>query len=313
MIKVMVVIYGLVMFVPTVETVDGIQRTELAAIFVKSHGSETAKHTSKLHKLTDEGLVQVPLPSTDFQIRIENGTTESVDLSARDTFADLSPLFSSPDDARTRRDCVDPSQDCSDHSGKDLTHGWVTIQGKWVIKPATYCCGLRLPLGNHDWARFSFHDPANTDLPKTGKPLATALILEALANKDDLKVLLGTSEVPLAVIDDPGVCRRWTGSDTPCAILLIGNTTEDHRGCPNGNCRFDRHFARLFHLSQGPPQSHPAKLPYVTSAPLCPQPDELRDEACLDRIVAAVESQNNEGRNMPSVRCPPAFADGPDT
>lgn len=317
MIKVMVVIYGLVMFVPTVKTVDGVQRTELTAIFVK--GEEVGgSHMPAFRWVTGDSDVQeppwTPAPGNDFEALIKSPFSGNVGLTAKNHFPELS--FLAPN-RPIRRGCLQANGHCRDlETDSDLTHGVALFQGEWRTREATYCCGFARPLGDHDRAVVRFPHASGSDSHYNDSlEAATALILEidVPASKwNDFEAVYGgmnQKQTPLK----KAACLKWIGSRwmSPdvdgCAILLMGNPSTHAHQCHRSDCRFDKHFSAFYLLTTRPGNAAGRLLPYVVNDAQCPEPHVMEDEECRNQLNSWLSSPLDV-LNMPSVRCPPAFA-----
>lgn len=326
MIKVLVVIYGLVLFVPTGET-NGKAET-LKAVFVKGGHDGTAEHTPIVRYVKEDGKLSDPwtLPlADDFAISVLHTAGGVVHLDERERFISLGDLVAPRTNARIQRECLsknDPFMgECTRRGEQDLTHGVVTFVGEWRTRAASYCCGLRFPVGDHDHVRYQFLGLADPPgINDRGQPVATALVLETLAAPEDLQVLLGNGTVVLPRLSEE-LCLRVTGDDDhECMVLVMGNPpVPSPDECVGTGCRRDRHFADFYDLATTPPvDSARRKVPYAVSQNVsCPCPDIDSNIYCLDLVGTwetpqALPSKSKKGPtgrlNWPSVRCPPAFA-----
>lgn len=315
MIEVMVVIYGLVMFVPTgsgSQNCDHAKRIgctaeQLTAIFVNGGNHVGGMHQPIIQWLGTDGNLQVKWPLTaDFQVVVENPEAGLIGLDAWTAFPRLGAFSSS----RVPPNCLKHDGVC-ESGRKDLTYGVATFSGKWTAAGATHCCGFKLPVGDYDQARVKFPRADGTEPDTFGeRPIATALVLRTTLNDtqwQNLKVMLGQSDqkgTPLS----GGACEQWISAGTKrCAVLVMGNPPTEYAPCVGTKCRYDHHFSAFYLLMQDGGDQSARRIPYVTGSAICPHPDAVRDLDCLSANLAWVEYPL-EPQNMPSVRCPPAFA-----
>lgn len=316
MIKVMVVIYGLVMFVPTGDGSQdcdhvsqfGCTAAKLTAVFVDGGDHVDGEHEPIIRWVQSEGeLGEDWRPPADFDIAVESPLAGPIELQALTTFPHLG-AFSS---RRVPASCLDPGGVCKANN-KDLTFGVATFSGSWTAAGATYCCGFKLPIGDYDRARIKFPRTDRTQPDTFGeRPIATALALTTTlddAQWQDLKVTLGQTDkkqVPLT----GGACERWLGAGVDkCAVLVMGNPPTEYAPCSGTACRYDHHFSAFYLLTQDRGDMNAWRIPYVTGSAKCPEPHPAaRDQECWSANVAWSEDRL-EPQNMPSVRCPPTFA-----
>lgn len=307
MIKVMVVIYGLVMFVPQAE--KGGAATTLTALFVDSeHHINDTVHRPVIQWVQEETLGEPWDISgeSDFAISITSPRDGGIHLGVRPSFPQLSTLTRS----RVMDECLEPNGDCRS-SSSDLTQGLARFSGAWAADDATYCCGFKLPIGDHDEATFKFPRSNGTDPDMLGnRQISTALVLTAELSEEeweDFGVSLNGVSMKEGPISEQG-CVAWLGSPQRCAILLVGNQPVEHGDCHEKGCRFDLHFSVFHLLTKIPDLAERRRLPYVTSNEQCPTPDEAIDHECLLRSHRWAEWDKVDPFNMPAVRCPPTFA-----
>lgn len=313
----MVVIYGLVMFVPTGE-VDGTAE-KLTAIFVDGGSHVHAEHRPIARWAVGARELDDPweLPTDkDFLITIANGAAGGVDLGARPKFSQIASLFTHRDRASIEPGCLEPGGSCSKR-GDDLTQGHATFTGEWGTWEATYCCGLPLPVTDHDEAMFDFRRSAggNAHGDVGSAQLGTALAMMAdVASLDEVTVIWDDEQQDLYRLDETA-CKAWFGETSgveECAVLVMGNPPVAYHECKGNECRLDRHYSAFYRLAEDPPTRLNRWLPYVRANELCPVPDVDRQDDCLALFPAAQNPRSKPGKlNMPSVRCPPAFGEPP--
>lgn len=291
MIKVMIVFYGLVMFVPH----DG----GLRVLFIdgQRHMPKHGEHMPTSQVVLQDGTIVEPWAlGNEFKIQIQ-GPAGTVDHSAQADFAQLEELFTYTSRGLVRKKCLHDDPSCRKIDG-DIVRGWTHIQGAWSTKPATHCNGSwNPPIKFDDTATFEFRRTA-TGPPRDGDPrlLATALRLDAEVSEDELAhmVRIGDSEQKLDWITGP-TCQKWLGEPADrCIILLIGNPPGAEARCESGYCPFDEHFTGLYRPTLDPPWQMNRWLPYILTNYECPEG--------YPRWSA------EEKRNHPAPRCPPTYA-----
>lgn len=319
MVKVMVVIYGLVMFVPAGEA-DGTAE-KLTAIFVDGGSHVHAEHEPIVRWAVGARELGEPWELStdkDFSINISNTAADGVDLGARPKFSQIETLFTHRDRAWVEPGCLKPTGSCS-KGDDDLTQGHAIFSGEWTTREATYCCGLPLPVGDYDEGTFEFRrSPGGNAHGDFGKgELGTALSMIAdVGSLDDIAILWEGRPQSLHRLDETA-CKEWFGEQsgvTSCAVLVMGNPPTTYHECKGDECRLDSHFSAFYRLAEDPPVRWNRWFPYLSSNERCPLPAIDRDDACLEMSVRLAEVGSKRGKepekpeNMPSVRCPPAFA-----
>lgn len=312
MIKVMVVIYGLVMLVPQGAEVANCSDQKCRAETLTAILLESDTHQPMIRWVDGNGGLEPPwdLPEateSDFQVTVTAPGT-LLDLDDWTWFPRIHELATT----RMTRGCLTPDGSCSD-LGKDLTHGMITFSGGWGVSPATYCHGFQLPIGYHDKANMKFPRFNGDDRDRYGeRKIGTAIVLtrtlESEAEWADLRVELGgVSQKPDQRLEKE-VCRKWMGEGVEsCAILILGNRPQKPMKCSgHEDCRHDRHFADFYLLTTEPGSQSDRRIPYVTGSARCPTPDIDSNDLALYEMSAWLDLFM-EPRNMPSVRCPPAF------
>lgn len=309
MIKVMVVLYGMVMFVP-VDEMDGKAR-QLTVLFVDggSHVPD-AEHEPVVRAVAEDGELgpEWPLPEEfEIVVREEAHADPKIDLRVRDDFAPLRKLFTYEERGYVWDDCLMNAGSCR-RSGDDLVRGTATFEGEWSTRPATYCGGWKLPVDDYDEAELEFRRSVSGDAHDAmePKPLATALVLETeVRSLDDLAVTLDGFPMPLEALRD-APCQRWIPehpSREECLILVMGSPPKEPlEDCTGQACYFDSHFSAFYRVTLDPPTQWNRWMPFVVTTDRCPQPDVLEE--------APYVSWRGD-RNPPAVRCPPPFGETP--
>jgi hypothetical protein len=289
-IKVMVVLYGLVMFVPQ----DG----GLTVLFVDGGSHVPAgKHTPTVAAVLENGELGAPLALEDgFEIAIQ-GPDGKVDSKAQMHFATLEKLFAHPKRDRVRQDCLRNQPSCR-KGDDDLVLGWARIEGAWSTHPATFCngCGWSLPIGFDDKAQFQFRRRANGPPRDEGTfPLATALRLDTVVKEDALEKLLSLDPQIAAIKGQ--ACEDWIGEDVgQCVVLVIGNEPEPDPGS-HGPHLLDQHFSAFYRVALDPPMQINRWLPYINKHSCCPGQPAALSPASIAEVV-----------NRPAPLCPPVYA-----
>lgn len=307
MIKVMVVLYGMVMFVP-VDEMDGKAR-QLTVIFADggSHVPD-AEHEPVVKAVDDHGNLgpRWPLPD-EFEIVVEETHHADgdrwIDLEARADFAPLRDLYTHKDRGYVRSDCMQNDASC-EVSGEDPVRGIARFEGHWDTRPADHCAGWTLPIKYADDAEIEFRRSASgrAHEGEPRRPLATALVLETeIQSLAELVVTLDGFPMPLPTLP-ARTCEEWIKAHDPgheCVILVIGNPTTSYPTCEGTECRrYDTHFSAFYRLTMDPPIRRNRWMPYVVTNPLCPVPAAPEDPSYEEWYEPA---------NPPAVRCPPPF------
>lgn len=312
MIKVMVVVWGLVMFVPEGVTVeDSDQFADQLTVVFANPGGQDLEHQPKVWLTDTNGHLQQPivLPG-EFQMQLSGSGTQRIRVTARKYFPDLSSLKAG---ATAKDVCVENSQHCKDEDDHDLVLGTASLGGDWTSRPASTCEGkLSLPVDHSDQASFSYRTVGNDQKQSSEPRLATALVLETeVSSVEDFVRILNSDSISLTHLSDATLCRDWIkdyGGSAGCAVLILGNPPAHPMKCSQAVCRRHDHFDVFYDLSQG---FQHRWLPYVDTNEKCRFDRSV--ELPMSESHAETGESGMEPVTPPAVRCPPAFADGPDT
>jgi hypothetical protein len=309
-IKVMIVFYGLVMFVPQGEMNGTAERLTVMFVNGGSHLPDS-RHEPRVRAVDGMGNLGPPWTLLEsFAIHVaEASGAGSIDLGARGEFAELRPLFTHGDRGSVRSDCMRNEASCR-ISGDDLVQGTVTVGGEWKARQATYCDrGWKLPIDDYDEAEFEFRRRVSgSKHDEIGEQqLATALVLETDLDKlEELSVSMGDPPVPVPIETLlAGDCSKWI-KDHPakakCVILIMGSPPAEHGGCRGDECFMDHHFSAYYRTTVDPPMRMNRWRPFVLTHRKCPAPDvmDVTRPAAPQATLAIV--------HPPAVRCPPPFA-----
>lgn len=299
MIKVMVLFYGLVMFVPE----DG----GLTVLFVDGGDHvPDAEHMPTAEVVGKDGKLGKLWNLEDgFKIVIQ-GPDGEMDPDVPEHFARLEKLFTYTNRGMVRQDCLNNDASCR-MGDDDLVRGRVRVKGAWTAQPATYCNGgWSSPVSFDDTAEFQFRKRTNgTPHDEDAKPLATALRLEATVPREQIAQLVrlrGDEEHKSDIVVGSEVCRKWIdeiGEDVDgCVILAIGNRSEPSHG-PHGFRLLDEHFTAFYRVALDPPLRRNRWLPYMYENPCCPEGYPPRS---IKRDL------KGELLNKPAPLCPPTYA-----
>ncbi len=296
MIKVLVVVWGLVLFVP--DAPDTAHPAGLTALVLDTDAwSHIPEHRPRF--LQHGADLGTPSIDRDFDIVLRVPGSAPVELGGLPHLVALDRLTDRPDQAVVRADCLRRAPSCS-FEGRPMVAGKIRFEGAWSTRPVSKCTELELPLGYRDQALWDFR-PAN-DLGQPGdsrRRLATALAFEAeVVEIDDavIEITVGGTNRRVALFESAAeVCADFLGEAGRCAVLELANGVSElpRIRCTGGSddppeCRGDRHFAAFYDLllSPGP---DPRLIPFVVENYL----------ECDSRMGIG---------NMPSVRCPPPVA-----
>lgn len=287
MIKVMIVFYGLVMFVPQVGPQDG----GLTVLFVDGGDHVgSGHHAPTLQVVRENGSPSDPWNLEGVvEIRIQ-GPPGEVDPNAQSYFVQLEDLFAKQDRGLVRTECVHNELSCEESNG-DPVKARARITGEWRTSPATHCNeGWSSPVEFDDTARFQFHTTDGSLRVGDTRRFATALRLDTEVSTRELKELLSLKDgeyAELTTIEGPQ-CNKWIGGDVEeCVVLLIGNRYFEPAS-PHPYEALDKHFTAFYRVTVNPPQENDRWLPYILGNPYCP----------LDYPLP----------NHPAPRCPPTYA-----
>jgi hypothetical protein len=284
-IKVMIVFYGLVMFVP--QNWD----RGLTVLFMDGGDHGGVRHVPTLQVVEEDGEPSDPWELGGLvEINIQ-GPPGDVDPHAQAYFVQLEDLFAEQDDGMVRKECVDNDPSCQENTSDPVLIRAV-IKGEWSTSPATHCNdGWSMPVEFDDIARFQFRKyEAGSPRPADTRRLATALRLDTEVSTRELKELLSLKEgeyAELTTIEGPQ-CNKWIGGDVQeCVVLLIGNKYSIP-AAKRPYDALDKHFTAFYRVAVTPPQPDNRWLPYIFSNSSCPPDYPIP--------------------NPPAVRCPPPFA-----
>ncbi|MFL6234351.1 MAG: hypothetical protein ACJ76N_14560 [Thermoanaerobaculia bacterium] len=321
MIKVLIVVSGLVLFVPDPPP-DSHRLTALlrdtrhvqspqGMISTKGAHGLTA-HLPALRQQIDSSYRGWTITAPDdkdsaqvlFRVPVKAGL--SIDPDTSGNFPHLDRLTAKPEDANIDPLCFEGK--CKDGDKKRVATV-VRFEGSWRTRPLQRCNRrMNLPLrfgqsaSTHfdeiETARSEFRRPEDTALrPGQGRrPLATALGLEAEIEKLEDLYLEVKGSVQKLQLTNSDVCKEWLGVPDPCVVFEVENweapvasdcdVTDRDKLPPE--CRIDRHFGLLYDLILNPPKANERLLPFAAEGELkCPGREELD--------------------NQPGVRCPPTF------
>jgi hypothetical protein len=310
MIKVMVVVWGLVMFVPQGVTGRGDTASATGLRVLFANGAVIDKemeHQPTLWLVEQGGELSEGRPlSSDFALRISEGSLAGrIGLAARWRFAQLPDL--NPGVA-VKRTCFDNEPLCRTNGGVDRVLGTAVIEGEWTSRPASICDGeFPSPVVFDDAATFSYRKSENGDRRHDAPPfqLATVLVLEAeVSSLDDVLTLDGTPvTIPLL---EGQACKNWiegASLGTECGVIVLGNPPKHEMECDSDPCRFDTHFEAFYYMVDRLDLRY-LYMPYVEENYKCPQ----FTARISTRATGGREASGLDPVTPPAVRCPPAFA-----
>lgn len=299
MIKVLIVISGLVMFVPA----PGEDPQWMTALLLEtkfSHGM-TALHVPALRQQIDDFSVRNwYINSGDFKavLRPNLGGAATIDLGARKYFPQLSQLTPKAADGEIHSDCL--AGKCVDASKKKRVAATIKFEGRWRTRPLLRCAREWIrPVDFQDESKSDFRLYQEPKVPKADqpeRPLATALALEAEIEKlEDLYFTINGIDQKLYQLTEKSLCQAWLGASvSSCVVLELENWPESdgdpdcNKDDPPAKCRFDLHFSMFYDLILNPPNEDQRWLPYVAAG--------------------KVKCPNAPGPgNPPGIRCPPTF------
>lgn len=278
MIKVLIVVSGLVMFVP-----DSSQNPQgLTALLLDYAG---AHHAPALRHQVDSFSVRSwYVINGRFNASFKVGPAKpSIGLDAKDASPQLGQLVTKTDDARVKPDCL--KGNCKKNN-KNLVAAVVRFEGNWRTRPLQRCA--------KEWIYpVDFREKALTDFRKIGaldkakdnlspRAMATALAVETqVDNVNELyfEIQRNNKSVRQTLTpSDTETCQQWLGdSVTSCIVLELDNWPDLplNKNCdgdnPEPKCRVDEHFAAFYDLLENPPKDEDRWLPYVAGGSLkCP-------------------------------------------
>lgn len=268
MIRVMVVIYGLVMFVP--------QNGGLTVLFIEDEGHGDTVHVPVVTVVGtgERALVPQP-PGPTFNLEIQaSDPTGNVDLTALEDFVRIEDLFTYAGRGLVRQDCLD--EDGCQAGGDELVLGKLRAVGDWTTRPATYCKDAwSFPVQFDSTLRYEFWSwmrRFNRGEPTRRIPSALRLDTELPENSVNER-LQGLATGAVLEGED---CKKWIGEDvTKCIVLLIGNApTLAHNSSSDQISQepepLDRHFSAFYRVTKDPPWRINRRLPYTRTSLTCP-------------------------------------------
>jgi len=301
MITVLVVVSGLVLFVPDEpKAITALLLDTSDAPAASSHG---IAHIPALRQPLDlASAITWPIEKNgDFHVLLQVPSGTPIKLGAKKQFPNLSELTTKVNNM-VRSDCVKGT--CSDAQGRNLVAADVRFEGAWEARPLRRCAKhWKRPVGFDENAKSDFRKISEPTKAKPGAGpdyIATALGLEARISKlEDLHFQIKTAGgtvllTPKLELSRPETCREWLPSGDPVCIVL---EVEDWEAAAAGikppctefdtrsECRIDPHFALFYDLLVNP-EPPDRWLPFVAEGSL----------ACFTGLD-----------NLPAVRCPPTF------
>lgn len=296
MIKVLIVVSGLVLFVPG----PGDDPTVLTALLASMppHAAYLRQQIDRFH------YSDWPIASGQFKatFRIDDGK-QSINLSAQQFFPQLTALVAKPESKINPR-CL--NLECTEgKTGNEtkLVTASVRFEGGWRTRPVKRCDrDWQKPVDFQETAQFEFRTIAHLDQSLQGqqqRPLATGLALEAdISELERLHFLVDKSEQTHLQLTDPDTCRQWLGEGVKsCIVFEVENWdyTAPDKHCtqttnPPPDCRVDKHFSRFYDLLsiKTMPSADDLWLPYAAAG----------DLACQSSVT-----------HSPAVRCPPGWTE----
>ncbi len=300
MIDVLIVISGLVLFVPYSA------KDQLSALLVETKYLSGGMHVPAMRqKLDNTSTREWDIVRGDFQatFTLMAGRQPPIERCAVWDFPQLSRLTKKPDDAKIRANCLDGT--CVDGQGRKQVAALVNFVGGWQMSPLQrYTKQWSSPARFHEQAISDFRKASDVKNYKGDEPLrpfATALALEAEIEKlDDLKLVIHNSGGDVAAtlqLSSPDICRKWLGDGTQsCIVIEVENWTDvdPDPPCDAANrvppCDLDEHFSLLYDLIAAPPLPADRWLPYVEEG------------------GKVLQFSDTTKLNKPAVRCPPGWA-----
>ncbi len=302
MIKVLIVVSGLALFVPS----SSPDPTGLTVLLLETQFTSTAEmplHVpAVLQPIDSSSIRNWSLTRGDFKATFKllaGGDGATIHLDAQKDFPQLMDLVADPQDAKINPDCL--TGKCKDGNSHKRVAAIVNFQGGWRTRPVQRC--------DKEWVRpVDFKEGALSEFRKASalgvtvqgqvqRPLATGLALEAeIAKLEDLQIMIGATP-SVAHLSSPEVCKQWRGDEaTPCVVIEVENwpviisASNCDKVNPSPECRVDRHFSMYYDLINKPPMGD-RLLPYVVSSGL------------------ALNCNSSSGAGQPpGIRCPQAFA-----
>ncbi len=303
MIKVLIVVSGLVIFVP--DAPPNPQRMTALLVETKdAHGMPLhgmTLHVPALRQQLDFFSVRSwHINNGDFEavFKVEMNGQATISLGAQKDFPHLSQLTANPDDATIKPDCL--TGKCTDDSAdkNKLVAAIVRFEGRWRTRPLLRCEKawiLPVDFDEKSQSEFRLADLTTVLTGQAQRPLATGLALETeIETLKDLSLVIHGSTQQLQ-LTDPTMCQAWLGVGvSSCVVLEVENWPEVpiDASCnvadPPSHCRVDKHFKMFYDLIVTPPKENERWLPYVAAG--------------------VVKCPNSPGAGQPpGIRCPPAF------
>lgn len=285
MIKVLIVVSGLVMFVP-----DTPNNTVTALLVGTKSMRGMVEHIPQLHLYPASSSSQSwnleHQVNNSVLIRVKAKNRLSINLDAKKDYAQMSQLTTG---AKVKPECL---------AGKcKQVAATVRFEGGWQTRPLQRCSDeWSFPVSfEKEIVKSGFRKPPAFDKPLKSQPprrLATGLALEADIEKlEDLRLEIKGASQKLQLAK-PGKCKRWRGTDEPCVIIEVENWAVPTPPLCGKNkpdpCRPDRHFAMFYDLLVNPPANGDRWLPYAVSP--------AADLKCP-----------SSGDTKPAIRCPTTF------
>jgi hypothetical protein len=302
MITVLVVVSGLVMFVPNPP--QGLIALLVETKYANPNLSHGILHVPAVrHPLDVDSARGWTIDDGNYEILLQVPVRQPAPAGhlALDDFPELGQLTDSPGDAAVKPECR--AGTCVDSKGRRLVATTVRFEGTWLTRSAQHCAKRwKFPVGSvKEATKSDFRRLSNPGMPKAGlapRPLATALALETtIAKIEDIRFQIkrpdGSTITPKLELTSPETCKLWLSDQQQvCIVLEVENweaaAAPIEPACaqedPRTECRIDPHFAMFYDLIVKPPLQQDRWLPYVAEGSLvCP--------TLVD--------------NMPAVRCPP--------
>lgn len=270
MIRVMVIIYGLVVFVP--------QDDKLTVLFIGDEGHGDIVHVPVVTVVGtgEEALVPQRLdPAFNFEIQASDPVGKP-NLTGLQDFVRLEELFTHPSRGVVRKECLD--DDGCETGGEDVIRGKLEITGTWTTRPATYCKDRwSSPIEFDSTLRYEFWSwmrRFNRGEPTRRIPSALRLDTELPENWVDERL----DGLATQAVLEGEECKKWIGEDVPrCIVLLIGNAPTLAHSSPSSSRisqqsePLDRHFSAFYRVAEDPPWRINRRLPYIRSSLTCPR------------------------------------------
>ncbi len=323
MIKVLIVVSGLVAFVPNRGN-DPIGLTALlpdTASYAALVGGNHMKHQVAMYRQINRFVADGPqrrelLRENEFKavFRVQvGGKLGAIDLAAQKDFVQLEALPRSPG-SQVIEECL--TGNCK------MVAAMVRFEGTWRTRPLVRCNKYRWawPVDFNEEVQLDFRRvsdiPLDDDNPAyVDRRLATALALETqVADARDLIVEIGgkTGKGKRRVLglSTPETCALWLGEHVKsCIVVEIENWPEHEAAGECGGvpprppeCMADEHFAIFYDLLTSQPPWNDRWIPVATAASCVL--DGNTEAASLAK--AALPSEVGPG-NPPSPRCPPVW------